>query len=714
MASVRTTPAPLAAQTEAAQIELPPSLLHQRQLLFNRELSWLEFNRRVLEEALDEAQPLLERLKFLAIFSTNLDEFFMIRVSGLKEELEDEVIEPSPDGLTPAEQIKAISERLRPMLSAQLKCLQRDVLPALKTHGIEINHYDELSEDERHALNLYFIEHVFPVLTPQAVDPAHPFPYVSSLSLNLGLMIKTDAKKDKETGALVANAHFARVKVPPLVPRLVPVGDKGTRFVWLEELITANLALLFPGTQVGPAYLFRVTRDADLEIREDEAGDLLRVVEQQLRRRRFGDAVRLEVSAEMPAELIEYLTNSLELLPEDVYVLEGPLNIPDLMKLYGLERPDLKDQPLQTAVPSALKLQRSIFAAIRQQDILVHHPYTAYSTVTDFIQTAAHDPHVLAIKMCLYRTGQNSPVVQSLIEASEQGKQVAALVELKARFDEENNIGWARRLEHAGVHVVYGVLGLKTHCKLTLIVRREGDALKRYVHVATGNYNPTTSRIYTDLGLFTADPAIGADATELFNSLTGCTRQAAYRRLLVAPVNLRARMMELIERERDHARAGRRARIIAKINSLTDIGIIRALYEAAQAGVRIDLIVRGVCALRPGVAGLSERINVLSIVGRFLEHSRVYYFANDGAAEVYIGSADWMHRNLDRRVEVVAPVSAPTLKKYLREEVLETYLRDNVKARRLRADGTYERKRPTDDAPAVDAQTYFSSRAVTT
>jgi polyphosphate kinase len=527
-------------------------------------------------------------------------------------------------------------------------------------------------------------------------------------------MIKTDAKKDKETGALVANAHFARVKVPPLVPRLVPVGDKGTRFVWLEELIAANLALLFPGTQVGPAYLFRVTRDADLEIREDEAGDLLRVVEQQLRRRRFGDAVRLEVSAEMPAELIEYLTNSLELLPEDVYVLEGPLNIPDLMKLYGLERPDLKDQPLQTAVPSALKLQRSIFAAIRQQDILVHHPYTAYSTVTDFIQTAAHDPHVLAIKMCLYRTGQNSPVVQSLIEASEQGKQVAALVELKARFDEENNIGWARRLEHAGVHVVYGVLGLKTHCKLTLIVRREGDALKRYVHVATGNYNPTTSRIYTDLGLFTADPAIGADATELFNSLTGCTRQAAYRRLLVAPVNLRARMMELIERERDHARAGRHARIIAKINSLTDIGIIRALYEAAQAGVRIDLIVRGVCALRPGVAGLSERINVLSIVGRFLEHSRVYYFANDGAAEVYIGSADWMHRNLDRRVEVVAPVSAPTLKKYLREEVLETYLRDNVKARRLRADGTYERKRPTDDAPAVDAQTYFSSRAVTT
>ena len=712
MASVRTSPAE-AQQSQPEQIELPPTLLHQRQLLFNRELSWLEFNRRVLEEALDEAQPLLERLKFLAIFSTNLDEFFMIRVSGLKEELEDEVIEPSPDGLTPAEQLKAISERLRPMLSAQLKCLQRDVLPALKAYGIEINHYDELAEDERHALNLYFIEHVFPVLTPQAVDPAHPFPYVSSLSLNLAIMLNAGAAEDKETDGPGAGAQFARVKVPPLVPRLVPVGDKGTRFVWLEELIAANLSLLFPGTETGPAFLFRVTRDADLEIREDEAGDLLRVVEQQLRRRRFGDAVRLEVGATMPAEMIEHLTNSLELTPDDVYVLEGPLNIPDLMKLYGLERPELKDQPLQTSVPPALKLQRSIFAAIRQQDILVHHPYTAYSTVTDFIQTAAHDPNVLAIKMCLYRTGQNSPVVQSLIEASEQGKQVAALVELKARFDEENNIGWARRLEHAGVHVVYGVLGLKTHCKLTLIVRREGDALKRYVHVATGNYNPTTSRIYTDLGLFTADPAIGADATELFNSLTGCTRQAAYRRLLVAPVNLRARMMELIERERDHARAGRQARIIAKINSLTDIGIIRALYEAAQAGVCVDLIVRGVCALRPRVPGLSERINVVSIVGRFLEHSRVYYFANDGAPEVYIGSADWMHRNLDRRVEVVAPVSEPALKKYLREEVLETYLRDNAKARRLRADGAYERKRPADDTAAVDAQTYFSSRAAT-
>src|ERR1041384_6820112 len=485
MASVRTTPAPLAAQTEAAQIELPPSLLHQRQLLFNRELSWLEFNRRVLEEALDEAQPLLERLKFLAIFSTNLDEFFMIRVSGLKEELEDEVIEPSPDGLTPAEQIKAISERLRPMLSAQLKCLQRDVLPALKTHGIEVRHYDELTEDERHALNLYFIEHVFPVLTPQAVDPAHPFPYISSLSLNLGVMIEASAKVEGEQPAPNAGARCARVKVPPLVPRLVPVGGTGARFVWLEELIAANLALLFPGTKLGHSYLFRVTRDADLEIREDEAGDLLRLVEQQLRRRRFGAAVRLEVAATMPAEMVEYLTDSLELTPDDVYMLEGPLNIPDLMKLYGLERPELKDQPLQTSVPPALKQQKSIFAAIAQQDILVHHPYTAYSTVTDFIKTAAHDADVLAIKMCLYRTGQNSPVVQSLIEASEQGKQVAALVELKARFDEENNIGWARRLEHAGVHVVYGVLGLKTHCKLTLIVRREGDALKRYVHVAT-------------------------------------------------------------------------------------------------------------------------------------------------------------------------------------------------------------------------------------
>ncbi len=694
---VPTEPQPAA----VPQVPLPQSLLHQPQFLFNRELSWLEFNRRVLEEALDRAQPLLERLKFLAIFATNLDEFFMIRVSGLQEEVEDGVVEPSPDGLTPAEQLKAICERLRPLLAAQMDCLRQDVLPALRAGGIVVSGYAELSEDERHALNLYFIEHVFPVLTPQAVDPAHPFPYISSLTLNLAVMI------DADEGA--AGARFARVKVPPLVPRLVSVGAAGAHFVWLEDLIAANVAMLFPGVQTGACHLFRVTRDADLEIREDEAGDLLRMVEQQLRRRRFGDAVRLEVAATMPAEMTQYLTTSLELTPDDVYTIDGPLNIPDLMRLYGLERTELKDQPLQATIPAAIKQHASIFAAIKQQDILLHHPYTAYTTVTDFIHTAAHDKDVLAIKMCLYRTGQNSPIVQALIEASEQGKQVAALVELKARFDEENNIEWARRLEQAGVHVVYGVLGLKTHCKLTLVVRREEHGLQRYVHVATGNYNPTTSRIYTDLGLFTADESIGADATELFNYLTGCSRQTTYRRLLVAPVNLRARMTELIARETRHAQAGRTARIIAKLNSLTDLGIIRALYEAAQAGVQIDLIVRGVCALRPGVPGLSEHIRVLSVVGRFLEHSRIFYFANDGAAEVYIGSADWMHRNLDRRVEVVVPVRDPRLTKYLRDEVLETYLHDKTKARYLQADGAYVRQRATTGDPAVDAQAYFAA-----
>lgn len=687
-------------------ITLPQTLFLQTQLLFNRELSWLEFNRRVLEEALDHSHPLLERLKFLSIFSTNLDEFFMIRVSGLKEQIDEGVTDLSPDGLTPSAQLKQISERLRPMLSEHARCLKEEILPELADEGIVITPYRTLSDKERRGLDQYFIDNVYPVLTPQAVDPSHPFPYISNLSLNLGAMIAPVPERKGNTAAM-PQPRFARVKVPPIVPRLVPVGDTGTVFTLLEELIAANIHTLFPGMQPGEPHIFRVIRDADIEIREDEANDLLRMMEMELRKRRFGTAVRLEVSSTMPGEMVRYLAASLHLTVDDVYTIDGPINVPDLMSLYKLDRPALKDRPYIASVPEALRSNQLIFDVIKRQDILVHHPYNSFSTAVDFINVAAVDPDVLAIKMTLYRTGSDSPIVRALIDATERGKQVAVLVELKARFDEENNIEWARRLERAGVHVVYGLLGLKTHSKLALVVRREGSHLTRYVHIGTGNYNPATARIYTDFGIFTANEEIGADATDLFNYLTGFSRQTQYRKLLVAPVNLRERTLKLIEREIEHHNAGRPARIIIKINSLTDTKMIRALYEASQEGVPIDLIVRGICSLRPGVQGLSDNIKVTSIVGRFLEHSRVYYFANGGEEDIYIGSADWMLRNLDRRVELIAPVEAPELKKHLKEEVLDVYLRDNVKARRLLPDGTYERVRPIEGAEQVDTQAHL-------
>ncbi|MBD0370207.1 MAG: polyphosphate kinase 1 [Pyrinomonadaceae bacterium] len=699
------------AEGKESKITLPQTILHNKKFLFNRELSWLEFNRRVLEEALDPSQPLLERLKFLSIFSTNLDEYFMIRISGLMEELEEEVVGPSPDGMTPAEQLREISQRLHPMVKEQMRCMREEVLPRLKAEGITILPYSELNEKEQREANKYFIENVFPILTPQAVDPGHPFPYISNLSLNLGLTVKaTEGSEPAPSPLLTAEPRFARIKVPPTVSPLVPVGDSGSCFTYLGSLISVNLSHLFPGMRTGKSHLFRVTRDADIELREDEAGDLLRTMEQHLRRRRFGMAVRLEVSSKMSSKMVKYLMNSLELAEDDVYEIEGPLDIPDLMTLYQMDRPELKDKPFQPAVPAILQQRRTIFDAIKQQDVLLHHPYTSFTAVTDFINAAAMDADVLAIKICLYRTGQQSPIVRALMEASERGKQVTALVELKARFDEENNIVWARQLERAGVHVVYGLMGLKTHCKVALVVRREGKHLRRYVHVATGNYNPTTSRIYTDLGLFTADPEIGADATDLFNFLTGYSWQDKYRQLMVAPLHLRERMMALIKRETKHARHGREARIIAKINSLTDTEIIRALYEASRAGVKVDLIVRGICMLRPGVHGISDNIQVISIVGRFLEHSRIFYFANDGEDEAYIGSADWMQRNLNRRVEVVTPIKDENIKRYLKEEILEVYLRDNVKARRLMPDGTYERVRPAKGEETLDSQMHFIGR----
>jgi polyphosphate kinase len=694
---------------EAENVALPQTLYLHRQLLFNREVSWLNFNYRVLEEAMDRSHPLLERLKFLSIFSTNLDEFFMIRVSGLKEQIEDGVTELSLDGLTPIAQLRMIRERLQPMVDEHTRLIKQEVLPELATQGIVITPYRALSDRERRALNTYFMDNVFPVLTPQAVDPGHPFPYMSNLSLNLGVMIEPAGTEGSAHGMNIPGPRFARVKVPPIVPRLVPVGDSANEFTWLEELIAANINVLFPGMRVGEFHPFRVTRDADIEIREDEANDLLRTVEQELRKRRFGAAVRLEVAATMPGEMERYLASSLNLTAEDVYRIDGPLNGPDLMALYKLNRPELKDKPFFASTPAPLRGSEPMFDVIKRQDILLHHPYNTFSSVVDFISTAAADPDVLAIKMTLYRTGQDSPIVNALMAASERGKQVAVLVELKARFDEENNIEWARRLERAGVHVVYGLLGLKVHSKLALIVRREADALKRYVHIGTGNYNPVTARVYTDLGLFTANEQVGADATELFNYLTGFSRQTEYRRLLVAPVNMRARMVALIEREIENHKEGRPARIVAKVNSLTDTKLIRSLYEASQAGVPIDLIVRGVCALRPGVPGLSDTINVVSIVGRFLEHSRIFYFSNSGEEDIYIGSADWMLRNLDRRVELLVPIDDARLKKHLKEDILDLCLGDNVKARRLLPDGTYERVVREDGEKRIEAQGHFMS-----
>ena len=687
-------------------VTLPPTLFLSRKLLFNRETSWVEFNRRVLEEALDQTQPLLERVKFISIFSSNLDEFFMIRVSGLKQQIEEGVTDLSLDGLTPIAQLKLINERLRPMVEKQVSCFKEDLLPALATHGIIVTSYRALADRERRSMNRYFIENVFPVLTPQAVDPSHPFPYISNLSLNLGVMIEPSG--DAEAGANGVPPRFARVKVPPLVPRLVPVSEgKNTEFIFLEELIAANIEVLFPGMRVSELHPFRVTRDADIEIREDEANDLLQAVEQELRKRRFGTAVRLEVATSMPGEMVRYLASSLRLSADDVYAIDGPLNMQDLMRLYKLDQPLLKDKSVVPTLPSAFKNDESMFDVIKRRDVMVHHPYNSFSSVTDFISAAANDPSVLAIKMTLYRTGPDSPVVKALMEASEKGKQVAVLVELKARFDEESNIEWARRLERVGVHVVYGLIGLKTHCKLALVVRREGETLRRYVHVATGNYNPTTARIYTDLGLFTSDEHFGADATELFNYLTGYSKQIEYRRLMVAPVNLRDRVAALIDREVEHHKNGKPSRIFAKINSLTDTKLVRRLYEASQEGVPIDLLVRGVCALRPGVPGLSDTISVKSIVGRFLEHSRIYYFLNGGDEDIYIGSADWMQRNLDRRVELIAPIEDPELKRHLKEDVLDVCWQDNVKARRLLPDGSYERVRAPEGEQRIDAQNHF-------
>ncbi len=671
----------------------------------NRELSWLAFNNRVIEEAKDSRWPLLERLKFLAISETNLDEFFMIRVAALREQRAAESLEKSDDERLPAETLAEIRSAVEVMEREQTACLTEDLLPKLSTAGIQVLSWTDLDEPRREAANDYFRRHVLPVLTPLAVDRGHPFPFLSNLSLNLAIEVR-----NPEDGQV----KFARVKMPQGIPRLLSLrlvleGKKKIRpekadFLLLESLVQANLAELFPGLEIVSSHLFRITRDADIEIQEDEASDLLATIEQEVRRRKFGAVVRVEVAPKTPKKIRKLLMRQLGVGEGDVYEVHGPLGGGDFSALCRLDRPDLKDSPFTPALPSAFAGERPIFEAIRAGDVLLHHPYDSFLPVVDLIDEAADDPKTLAIKMTLYRTSADSPLLGALVRAAEAGKQVAVLVELKARFDEENNIVWARALEQAGVHVVYGVVGLKTHAKIALVVRREKDLIRRYVHLGTGNYNPSTARIYTDFGLLTARPEFGEDATRLFNALTGFAARTTYSRIVTAPKDLHTRTLEWIGRETAHARAGRPAGIQAKMNSLVDSEVIRALYEASRAGVPIDLIVRGICCLRPGVPGLSETIRVVSIVGRFLEHSRAFLFENGGEPEVWLSSADWMPRNFFRRVEMAFPVIDPALSRRVREEVFTAPFADNVNARILRADGTYERRKPGEGEAPVDSQ----------
>jgi len=695
-----------ASQSESPRARLvsssaPPPVEDLRPLLINRDLSWIEFNRRVFGEAMDLSHPLLERLKFLSIFATNLDEFFMIRVSGLIQQVDAGVSRLSPDGLSPQAQLKAISETLRPLLDEQMACYRERILPELAANGIEIIPWKSLTAEEQSAMSRQFDEGIFPILTPLAVDPVHPFPYISNLSLSLAVELVVWNEKEE-----VEEPRFARVKVPPIVPRLLPLAGHDGRFVLLEEVLAAHISRLFPDVTVRACHPFRVTRDADLEIEVDEARDLLKEIEEQLRRRRFGSAVRLEVDCMMPEPMRRYLTLALELEEIDVYQVDGPLALHDLMSLYRLNHPELKDTPFRPGVPPVMAGDESLFDILSRQDVLLHHPYESFGPVVDFIRAAADDPKVVAIKQTLYRTSGDSTVVGALIRASEQGKQVAVLVELKARFDEENNIVWARKMEEAGVHVVYGLIGLKTHAKLALVIRQEESGLKRYVHLGTGNYNPATARIYTDYGLMTSNPEIGADATDLFNALTGLWGSREYRKLIVAPTALRAWLMTMIERETSNARAGKPARIVAKMNALTDPRVIRALVSAAQAGVGVDLVVRGVCCLRPGTS-LTQGIRVISIVGRFLEHSRIFYFENQGDPEIYLSSADWMERNLDSRVETTFPVLDARLKSRLATEVLKVMLQDTANSHELGPDGRYARRMPVAGAEVVDSQEHF-------
>ncbi|MFA4965555.1 MAG: polyphosphate kinase 1 [Thermoleophilia bacterium] len=705
-------PDPLAAELADADLRDPA-------LYVNRELSMLDFFERVLYEARDPGNPLLERVKFVGIVGSILGEFFMVRIAGLRQQVEAGVTELSADGHTPQQLLPILQDRAWAIMKDARRCFS-ELLPELDAAGVHILDHERLADGQRAALDEYYRAQVFPVLTPLAFDPGRPFPHISNMSHNLAVLIRDQTGEER----------FARVKVPPSLPRLVPVpapdgvaqrrgaaapaagGPEGW-FTWLEQIIAAHLDTLFPGLEVVASYPFRVTRDAELAIQELEADDLLETIERFVRRRRFGSVVRVTVDETMPERIRGILSENLELGPRDLYEVRSPLGLSSLWDAASADRPDLKFAPLvQTVPPSLNGVEGSdIFAAIRQRDVLLLHPYDSFDPMVELMRAAANDPDVLAIKQTLYRVGRNAPVVEQLMEAAANGKQVAVLVELKARFDEESNIGWAKALEHEGAHVVYGLIGMKTHCKALLIVRREGDRIRRYTHLGTGNYNSVTTKQYTDLGYLTADDEIGADAAMVFNQLTGYGVTSDYGKLLVAPVNLRQGMEARIDREIEHARRGEEAHLIFKMNSLVDKPMIRRLYRASQAGVKVELNVRGMCCLRPGLPGISENISERSVVGRFLEHSRIYWFRNGGDEEILLGSADLMPRNLNRRVEVLFPVRDGGIVRRLRDEVLAKYLADNAKTRVLRPDGAWEHIWPGEGEDPLNAQEWFVAQA---
>ncbi|MFZ0532902.1 MAG: polyphosphate kinase 1 [Anaerolineales bacterium] len=685
--------------------------LDSPKLFINRELSSLQFQHRVLEEAIDVSNPLLERVKFLAIVGSNLDEFFMVRVAGLTKQVDAGVVDLPPDGLPPAEQLAEIRKVASSFMKEASDYLRNGLLPSLKNAGIFLLDYKELNKQQKDSIETYYREVIFPVLTPLAFDPGHPFPHISNLSLNLAVLLR-----DKK-----GINHFARIKVPNTLPRLVPIkrSSGGVRkdgtvpynhyFVWLEQVISANLATLFPGMEVIESHPFRIIRDADMAIQELEAADLLETMEQTVRQRRFGSVILITINESMSTRIREILMENLEIDHNEIYNIDGPMGYSDLMALHSIDRFDLKDPPFKPAIPRNLRdiEDGNIFTKIREGDILLHHPYDSFTSVIQYLKTAAYDPDVLAIKITLYRVGNKPPVVDALLEAAENGKQVAVLVELKARFDEESNIGWARKLEKEGVHVVYGLLGLKTHSKIALVIRKEGDGIRRYLHMATGNYNAVTAQIYEDIGMFTCDDEMGADATDLFNYLTGYSSKKEYLKLLVAPNNLRSRMEALITREIEIQKKGGQGHLIFKINSIVDKKMIQLLYSASRAGVKVDLFVRGICCLRPGIPEISENIQVTSIVGRFLEHSRIYYFKNGDNEEIYLGSADLMPRNIDRRVEVLFPVQDRQMILHIRDDILSYYMKDNIKARKMLPDGSYNRLKSEKDVEPLNIQNWF-------
>jgi polyphosphate kinase len=712
---VETNTSPACEPTVELKAEAVPNVTDPR-LYINRELSLLSFQCRVLAEAWDVNNPLLERFKFLSIVGSNLEEFFMVRVAGLKRQIESNSLIPGPDGLTPDQQLNSINTEVIDLLADAQHCLHDILLPELRKQDVFIHEYQDLSGKQKVELDQHFLRNIFPVLTPLAFDPGHPFPHISNLSLNLAVLIRDTSGKDR----------FARVKIPDTLPQLIRIASaepidgaagnpaRALNLIWLDDLVRANLEKLFPGMTIVEAHNFQVIRDAELEIQEWEAEDLLETTQEVVRQRRFGDVVALQVDSDMPAHILQILMSNLQVEPYDVYLVEARRPLSTLKYIANIDRHDLKYSTFLPTSPLEIPAETSedaIFASIAQKDVLVHHPYNSFQPIVSFLNQAATDPNVLAIKMTLYRVGKNSPVVEALLKANENRKQVAVLVELKARFDEESNIEWAKALEREGVHVVYGLLGLKIHGKVCMVIRKEGNSIRRYLHLGTGNYNAITASLYSDIGLFTANEQIADDVTDLFNYLTGYSAKRNYRKLMVAPINMRQQLQTMIRREIEFQRSGKQGHLIFKINALVDEQIIQLLYEASQEGVKIDLLVRGICCLRPGIEGISENIRVTSIVGRFLEHSRIYFFNNGGNPQIYCGSADLMPRNLDRRVEIIFPIEDPQLASFVREDILETYLRDRRNAWIMQSDGTYV-KEIADEKDGLSSQQWFMTNTL--